>query len=470
MSRSLTLRSQSSRSLRRELLGWLVLPLLAVVSYNVWTSYRDARETADLLTDRTLISSARTIAENIHESEGVIEAPIPPSALEMFATDDRDRVIYRINGPRGELVAGYPDTLPPPETPTNFRYIYFQGSYRGEAVRAVALAQPVVSSGANSGEALVIVGQTLHSHDRLVESLWLKALRDEVLLVVIAGILALFGLRRGLTPLLRLRDEVRQRGPDSLEPLDIRGVQVELKPLVLALNEALAQVQRQVASQRRFVANAAHQLRTPLALLKAQVGVGLRAPDQPASREALTGVGSTVEGMTRLSNQLLSLARAEQGSALLHREKVDFNAICRDAVENLAIMAVERGIDLGFDGAAAPVYVHGHTTLLREMATNLVENALRYAPAGGTVTARVQEAGASVTLQVEDNGPGIPADEREKVFERFYRRLGSGIEGTGLGLAVVREIVASHEGHIELQDRSPPPGLVAEVSLPLLNG
>ncbi|GLS17132.1 sensor histidine kinase [Labrys miyagiensis] len=458
-----------SRSLRRELLGWLVLPLTAVVSYNVWNSYSDARETADLLTDRTLISSARSIAENIHESDGVIQAPIPPSALEMFATDDRDHVIYRVNGPRGELVAGYPDTLPPPETPTNFRHIYFKGSYRGEAVRAVALAQPVVSATGKSGEALVIVGQTLRSHDRLVNNLWLRALRDEMLLVAVAGILALLGLRRGLTPLLRLRDEVRQRGPDTLEPLDTTDVQTELRPLVTALNEALAQVQRQVAAQRRFVANAAHQLRTPLALLKAQVGVGLRAPDAPAARESLTAAGATVEGMTRLSNQLLSLARAEQGSALLHREKVDFNALCRDAVEDLAIMAVERGIDLGFDGAPAPLQVNGHPTLLREMATNLVENALRYTPKGGTVTARVRAAGGStVTLRVEDDGPGIPADEREKVFERFYRRLGTGIEGTGLGLAVVKEIVSSHEGEIELADNAPPPGLLVKVTLPAL--
>ncbi|CAM5771283.1 sensor histidine kinase [Labrys miyagiensis] len=458
-----------SRSLRRELLAWLVLPLLAVVSFNVWNTYSDARDTADLLTDRTLISSARSIAENIHESDGVIQAPIPPSALEMFATDDRDHVIYRVNGPRGELVAGYPDTLPPPQTPTNFRHIYYEATYRGEAVRAVVLAQPVVSSTGKNGEALVIVGQTLRSHDRLVKSLWIKALRDEVLLVAVAGILAVLGLQRGLTPLLRLRDEVRQRGPDSLEPLDSRGVQVELKPLVLALNEALAQVQRQVAAQRRFVANAAHQLRTPLALLKAQVGVGLRAPSASAARESLSAAGATVEGMTRLSNQLLSLARAEQGSALLHRERVDFNGLSREAVGDLAIMAVERGIDLGFDEAPAPLPVNGHPTLLREMVTNLVENALRYTSAGGTVTVRMRATGGStVILRVEDNGPGIPADEREKVFERFYRRLGSGIEGTGLGLAVVKEIVSSHEGQIELADRLPLPGLVVIVTLPAL--
>ena len=459
-----------SRSLRRELLAWLLLPLIAVVSFNVWTTWNNAREIANLLTDRTLLSSARTIAEGVHESEGVIEAPIPPWALEMFATDDRDHVIYRVNGPHGELVAGYSENLPPPHKPTGFAHIYFDSTYRDEPVRAVALAQPVISQGANSGEAVVVVGQTLRSRDRLVRDLWLKALRDQVLLVAVAGVLMLFGLSRGLTPLLRLRDAVRQRGSDSLEPLDSSHVQLELKPLVLALNEALAQVQRQVASQRRFVANAAHQLRTPLTLLKAQIGVGLRAPEDTARKDAIEAIGTTVEGMTRLSNQLLSLARAEQGSALLHRERVDFGMLCREAVESLAVMAVERSIDLGFEGPATPHYVHGHATLLREMTINLIENALRYTSPSGTVTARVQAEAARITLRVEDSGPGIPAEDRERVFERFYRRLDTGVEGTGLGLAVVREIVASHEGAVELQDRAPGPGLVVLVSLPVISG
>lgn len=456
------------RSLRRELLGWLVLPLLAVVSFNVWTSYRNARATANLLTDHTLVSSARTIAENIREVDGVIEASIPPSALEMFASDDRDKVIYRVNGPHGELVTGYPDALPPPQKPSGFTPVYFEGEFRGDPVRAVALAQLVIAKGSNSGEAVVILGQTLRSRDRLMQGLWLSALRDQVLLVVIAGILALFGLSHGLQPLLRLRETVRRRSPDSLEPLDSTDVQMELRPLVFALNEALAHVHRQVAAQRRFVANAAHQLRTPLTLLKAQIGVGLRDGGNKAPLEALHGASITVESMTRLSNQLLALARAEQGSALLHRESIDFSATCREAVEGLAPISIERSIDLGFEAPSSPIYVNGHGPLLREMTINLVENALRYTPRGGTVTVRIFEQAGDAVLGVEDNGPGIPMNERKKVFERFYRRLDTGVDGTGLGLAVASEIAASHEGSIELQDRVPAPGLLVLVRLPTL--
>ncbi|MGO4122954.1 sensor histidine kinase N-terminal domain-containing protein [Inquilinus sp. YAF38] len=462
--------SWHARSLRRELLGWLLLPLAAMVAFNAWTTYRDARQIADLITDRTLLSSTRMIAESVHESDGVIQAPIPPAALEMFASEDRDRVIYRVNGPHGELLTGYPDAPDPPQRPTGFQPIYYQGTYHDEPIRAVALAQFVVSDGTNGGEAVVTLSQTLRSRDRFERELWLRSLRDQVMLMAVAVILALFGLQFGLQPLLRLRDAVRRRAPDSLEPLDSGDVQQELKPLVTALNEALAQVRRQVAAQRRFVANAAHQLRTPLTSLKAQIGVGLRAADADADapREALAGMRSTVEGMKRLSNQLLSLARAEQGSALLHRETLDFVMICRNAVESLALTAVERSIDLAFEAPSPPLNVHGHAMLLREMILNLVENALRYTPEGGVVTVKLSAQEGMAVLRVEDSGPGIPEIERAKVFEAFYRRLGSGVDGSGLGLAVVREIVASHEGMVELQDRAAGPGLAAVVSLPAL--
>lgn len=455
-----------SRSLRRELLGWLLLPLTAVVAFNIWTTYSNARQTADLVTDRLLLAAARVIAENVRESDGVIEAPIPPAALEMFANEDRDRMFYRVTGPRGELITGHPDMPMPPQRPSERRPLYYQDSFRGEPVRAVALGQFVVSKDGAGGEAVVMLSQTLRSHDRFERELWLGALRDQVVLVAIATILALFGLQYGLQPLLQLRDAVRRRSHDSLEPLDAHNVQHELKPLVSALNEALAQVRHQVAAQRRFVANAAHQLRTPLTSLKAQIGVGLRASEGGGSHEALEGMNTTVDGMKRLSNQLLSLVRAEQGSALLHREALDFTALCRNAVESLALIALDRSIDLGFEAPSQLLQVHGHATLLRELIVNLVENALRYTPEGGTVTVKLLRQGAMVIMRVEDDGPGIPQEEREKVFEAFYRRLDGGVEGSGLGLAVVKEIVASHEGTIVLQDGAAGRGLTAVVSLP----
>ena len=453
------------KSLRRGLLGWLVFPLAAVVCFNVWTTYRNAAITADLVTDRTLLASARAIAERIRQTDGVLEAPIPPSALEMFASSPPDRVVYRVTTPRGQLIAGYPDAIVPPQAPKGFEPVYFNAAFRDEPVRAVAIAQPIVTI-ENAGNAVVAVGQTLRSHDSLKTSLWLKALRDQVLLVVVAGALALFGLHRGLAPVMKLRDEVMERDPSVLQPFSTETIQVELRPLVEALNEAFVRIQRQIATQRRFVANAAHQLRTPLALLKTQATVGLRESETSQKDEALAAIDKTVGLMARLSSQLLSLARAEQGRASLRREDVEFSEIARGAIESLVDLALARNIDLGFEHDGRPHIVLGHAMLLRELVANLIENALRHTPIGATVTAKLSGDARDMVFSVEDNGPGIPAAERERVFERFYRLVGTEGEGTGLGLAIVREIVLSHDGNIELADRAPPPGLAVRVRLP----
>lgn len=454
----------AGRSLQRELLVWLIAPMAAVVVFNVWTSYKGALDTANLITDRTLLASARVIAERVRKTDGLVEAPIPPSALEMFASADQDLVLYRVTTSDGLLLAGYPDIVAPPKIPVGLEPLYFDTAFRGARVRAVVLARPIIDTG-NQQTAIIAVGETTKNHDRLVTDLWLKALRDQVLLVVAAGTLAAFGLRRGIAPLMRLRDEVVRRDPAELRPFDTATVQTEIRPLVEALNDAFDRVQRLVATQRRFVANAAHQLRTPLALLRTQIVVGRREQSATAKDEALAAIDNSVDRMARLSNQLLSLARAEQGVSSLRKEAVDMEAAARNALDTLALAAVDRDIDLAFDPTGEVFVVWGHSNLLRELVFNLADNALRYAPRGGAVTVRLERKGGLVVLLVEDDGPGIPVSERENVFERFYRRLDTGGEGTGLGLAIVKEIVASHEAAIELKDRVQGPGLVVEVRL-----
>lgn len=454
-----------SRSLRAELLAWLLLPLAAVVAFNGWSLHRDAMRTADLITDRTLLASARVIAEQVKEADGRVEALIPPSALEMFASPDRDKVIYRVLSPSGELIAGFPDVVVPPTPPRGLEPAYYEGTFRTEAMRAVALAQPVISKLAG-GNALVIVATTLHGRDRLVDEIWLTSLRDQLILVGIAALLALLGLRRGLAPLLRLRNELRERDPQSLKALDRNGVQSEIRPVIDALNHALERVQAYIVLQRRFVADASHQLRTPLAVLKTQIAMARRDDDPQARHEALEAIDGGVDGMARLVNQLLTLARAEPGGAALRKDALDFNKVTRAALESLAGIAFDRAIDLSFEAAPAALPIHGHATLLRELVLNLVENALRHIPRGGGVAVKLERAGPGILLVVEDNGPGIPEEDRERVFERFHRLAPSTVEGTGLGLAIVREIVAAHDGSILLTQTQPPPGLRVEVRLP----
>lgn len=454
-----------SRSLRVELLAWLLLPLVAVVAFNGWSLHRDATRTADLITDRTLLASARVIAEQVKEADGRIESLIPPSALEMFASPDRDKVIYRVLSPSGELIAGFPDVVAPPAQPRGLEPAYYEGTFRTEAMRAVALAQPVISK-TGGGDALVIVATTLHGRDRLVDEIWLTSLRDQLLLVGIAALLTLFGLRRGLAPLLRLRNELRSRDQESLQALDRNGVQGELRPVIDALNHALERVRTYITLQRRFVADASHQLRTPLAVLKTQIAMARRDDDPQLRQEALAAMDARVDGMSRLVNQLLTLARAEPGGAALRKETLEFGEIARSATEGLAGIAFDRAIDLSYEAAEEPLPIVGHVTLLRELVANLVENALRHGPQGGAVAVKLERAEAGILLIVEDNGPGIPEADRERVFERFHRLAPSTIEGTGLGLAIVREIIAAHDGTILLKQTQPPPGLRVEVWLP----
>lgn len=455
-----------SRSLRAELLAWLLLPLAAVVAFNGWTLRRDATRTADLITDRTLLASARVIAEQVKESDGRVESLIPPSALEMFASPDREKVIYRVLSPSGELIAGFPDVVEPPMPPQGLEPAYYEGQFRTEPVRAVALAQPVISK-VYGGNALVIVATTLHGRDRLVNEIWQNSLRDQLLLVGVAALLALLGLRRGLAPLLRLRDELRSRDPESLKALEPDRVQGELRPVIDALNHALERVRAYILLQRRFVADASHQLRTPLAVLKTQIAMARQDDDPQLRREALSAIEGGVDSMGRLVNQLLTLARAEPGGAAMRKEQLDFGAIARNALEGLGTIAFDRDIDLSFEAPDAALPIYGHVTLLRELVVNLVENALRHIPEGGRVAVRLASSDAEILLVVEDDGPGIPEADRERVFERFNRLAPATVEGTGLGLAIVKEIVAAHDGTIMLMETQPPPGLRVEVRLPM---
>jgi two-component system, OmpR family, sensor histidine kinase TctE len=451
------------RSLRAQLLGWLIVPLLLMLVVNAYSAYWNARRTAGVITDRLLLAAARVLAEQVHEENGRIEAVIPPSALEIFVSVGRDRALYQISGPDGALIAGYPDVEPPPSAVAPDEPVFFSSHFRTSEVRAVALAQPLTSFG-DKGAALVIVGATLREEDRVVGELWREGATQQAILVLLAGALALFGLNRGLAPLIALRDHVRERDPEALTPFAPSAVQSELAPLVDALNDALARIKGQIAIRRRFIADAAHQLRTPLTLLKTQAGVGLRAGSLQAKDEALAAIDSGADNMTRMANQLLALARNEPGGAPPVREDVDLAALARKVLDARAARAVDRDIDLGFEDGQARIV--GDPTMLAELIANLIDNSLAYGNSPGRITVATSTQGASVVLRVEDDGPGIAPAERAQVFKRFYRVLGTGVEGSGLGLSIVREIAAAHGATVELSEPKAGSGLVVEVKFP----
>lgn len=445
-------------SLRLQLLAWVVLPLAGLATINLWTSQRNALATADLVTDRMLVGSARAIAEQVAMVDGVLDATVPPASIEMFDTGDRDSVYYRVETTGGRLLTGYPDL---PEAP---QHASIEASYRDHPLRLLTFSHAVIGAGDDS-PILVTVGVTLAGHDAMVRRLWFSAFAQQLALVAIAGVFVLLGLRRGLAPLIRLRDAVRSPSRSDLDPVDVPGAQSEIRPLIDALNVYMERVRAQMAAQRRFIANAAHQLRTPLALLSTQASYALRETVPDARQEALVALQASSGKLARLAEQLLTLSRAEPGSRRPRADQIDLTEAARHVLETQAPTAIARDIDLGLE-ETGPVPIIGDGTMLREMIVNLVDNALRYSKSGGTITVKLAAADGEAVLTVADDGPGIPVDERDHVFERFYRIAGSTEEGSGLGLAIVREVVENAGGRVTLRDGAAG-GLVVEVRLPL---
>jgi two-component system sensor histidine kinase TctE len=290
----------------------------------------------------------------------------------------------------------------------------------------------------------------------------------QLLLIVFAGLMLWYAVGRGLAPLEALRREIESRSHRDLSALPVEQTPHEVRPLIRAMNELLERLSLALASQQRFIADAAHQLRTPIAGLKTQTELALRQTPTGEAHGTLKQLRSATEQATHLVNQLLSLARAEPPAGRVQStERIDLEALARGATTEWVPRAIERNVDLGFDDASQTALVEGDPFLLREMLNNLLDNAVRYTQPGGQVTVRVTRSGGRATLTVEDNGPGIPEAERARVFERFYRVLGTGAEGCGLGLAIVREIAQSHAAEVKLTPASGGTGTIVRVVFPL---
>ncbi|AEK61029.1 sensor histidine kinase [Collimonas fungivorans] len=459
-----------SSSLRTQLLLWLLVPLMLFVGVNIWVTYHNAIEMATVVHDRMLLGSARIIGEQIHYEDDTLQVVIPPAALELFQSDSHDRVYYRVVAANGKLLAGQPDLPGPPRMPRNEESVYFNASFRDDPVRIVAFSQPVFGIPAQ-GPVLIEVAQTQHSYKTLSDRMWEHTVQQQLAILVLVVLLLLLGLRHGLAPMMRLRDRVRRRKPGTLEALDTAPVPTELAPLVHAINDYVQRLDDHMSAHGRFIANASHQLRTPLTLLNTQVDYGLRSNDIGAKDAALRAINSGVQHGIRLVNQLLTLSNAETGVGHpLRQGDVNLVEVVQRVLEELATLAQAKKIDLGFEFAGAPVTVHATPSMLEELVANLVDNALRYTPAGGCVTVAVTTAGQATLLRVEDNGPGIPEEERERVFERFYRLHEERSDGSGLGLAIVREIALASKATVALSSPATGSGLIVTVSFPSVPG
>lgn len=435
--------------LRSLLLGWLLLPTLVLWALGFVVGYVRSLEQAHQAYDRTLLGSALVISERLHLADGEVVADLPYAALEMLRTDAQDRIFYRVADLRdGRYITGYED-LPPPLSPTLEAPVFYDAIYKDQDIRIVAVKYALLDD-TEQRQLLVQVAETLDARRQLTHRIVADAALVQLLLIASAAGLIALGVRQGLAPLKRLRDEVRKRGANDLTPIDTRAVPREVAPLIHAIN-AHTERQRQLSeAQARFVANASHQLKTPLTVLRAQVGHALLQTDLDSMRAVVTRLHETTDTTGRLVGQLLALARSEPGRTL-EVQDIDLTALARDVSFEMLSAARSKGIDLGFEGGD-PVLVRGERVLLHELIANVVHNAIIYTPQRGRVTVSVSQRQSRAALQVVDNGPGIAAAERAKVLERFYRIAGSKEQGSGLGLAIVKEICARHGIDIALAD------------------
>ncbi len=453
------------KTLRRQLIAWLAAPLLVLWSISTVIDYDIAKRFVNLAYDRALLESALDIGRQVKVIDNRIYVDLPDIAVQMLQTHESGRLYYLVTGPDHQFITGEPDLLPPPESGPD-RVSYYDDEYRGQLIRAVAVRQPV-QPGSGRGAVLIQVAERVTVRTDFARQIILRMALPQGLLILIAGLAVWYGVARGLAPLSHLRREIEHRSHRDLSPLPEEHAPNEVRPLIRAMNDLLARLSATLAAQQRFIADAAHQLRTPLAGIKTQTELALRQSQPGETQATLRQLQTATEQATRLVNQLLSLARAEPGAKQERStELLDIGTLARDTTTEWVPRALEGNVDLGFDGPDAAARVHGDAFLLKEMLNNLLDNAIRYTQPGGQVTVRIAPDTRQVTLAVEDTGPGIPERDRERVFERFYRALGSGAEGCGLGLAIVREIAQSHGAQIMLDSGPGGSGTTVRISFP----
>jgi two-component system sensor histidine kinase TctE len=460
-------------SLRNQLLRWLLIPLLIVVALNSISAYNNGLEAADLAYDRSLLASTRALAERVSIRDGKVVADVPYVALDSFETDTLGRMFYKVSGINGETVSGFDDLPPvPAKVPRSEEYPalvrFYHAQYNGEPVRIAALLQPVYDDSMR-GIALIQVGETLDARRGLSRKILFDTVLRQAIMLLAVAFLVWFAVRLVLRPLMRLKSEVEQRALADLSDVDPALVHREVRPLVAAMNTTMARMQNLIASQRRFIADASHQLRTPLTVLKTQAELALRENDAPAMRAIVESIAATTDSTVHLANRLLTLARIEHGSEAAGMAPVSLPDIVRQVGLDLALPAVQKQIDLSLE-APAEVVIDGQALMLQELVSNLVDNAIRYTPAGGQVVLRVLASeGGGALLEVEDSGAGIAEAERAKVFRPFYRSTSSletNQAGTGLGLAIVRDVASVHRASIVLSEGNGGRGLKVSISFP----
>jgi two-component system sensor histidine kinase TctE len=453
-------------SLRKKLLVLLVPPLLILILIASSILFRFAIVEQRDAFDNALYDSAYSIYQLIQKSDDSIEnLSLPKNEKQFILNDQSDVIFYNVVGTDGKLLNGDSDggLMPQIKEQTsnpNFR----DGIVHNLNVRIVSTLVSIQKNGVEL-PVYIQVAETLNKREALASNVLIDIIVPQLLLVLFTIIIIWFGVERGLQPLFDLQAAVSKRSYLDLSSIEMPDVPTEVMILVNSVNSLMRQLESVLSAQNRFIADAAHQLRTPLAGAQAQLELALLESDPDQHQELLERVSTSMERLSHTITQLLSLARNQQdASHNIVMSRVNLNKIAQEVTTDMVPTAIKKGLDLGFEADTQSTIILGDSKRLKEMLYNLVDNALLYTPAGGKVTVKVQHEAGEIVLSVIDNGPGIPKSEREKVFERFHRVIGTGQEGSGLGLAIVMEIAQLHQANVEIADEPRKKGLNIQVS------
>ncbi|MFY9261087.1 MAG: sensor histidine kinase N-terminal domain-containing protein [Gallionella sp.] len=449
-------------TLRRQLLLWLTVPLSALWLISSTIDYNVALEAANHAYDQSLLSKLMGLVKQVVVEKGQLVVKLPPEAVAILRSSDQDKIYFQVKDESNHFIFGYVDLPAPTHAITQSEPFYRDETYREGNIRIISLKTQI--EGRN---VLIQLARTTNKREETIAEMLVSMVIPQIVLVLMAILSVWYAIGRGLSPLLQIRDEITHRSHLDLSPVSQTNVPLEIQPLIQGFNELLTRLEGVLNAQQRFVADAAHQLRTPLAGLKAQTELALRLENPAEIHHSLQQIHTAAKQANHLIQQLLVLARAEPDAQQDNLMKAfDLVELAKKITITWIPRARHKHIDLGFEGEETCATIYGNPTLIGELLNNLIDNALRYTPAHGIVTVRVISQLTSINLEVEDNGIGIPLEAREHVFDRFYRILGSNQEGCGLGLAIVREIAQRHDTNVQLLSGENNTGTLMRVSFP----
>jgi len=437
-----------NRSLKAEMLFRLIIPLILFVILDGILSYFVTLHYVDEAYDRWLLDSAESLIQEIKVREGKVSIDLPDVALEIFKWDEGDKTYFKITSSTNEVLAGDQSVPEPKKLKTDWsKPIFFNDKMYGESVRIVSM---LITIDASSTKAYIHVAETLNKRRAMMIDTLLADVIPQIILILLTSIYLLTGLTKGLKPLHLLANKIAQRSSRDLSPIPEQLVFLEVRTLTNTINELLEAHTQAIANQQRFIANAAHQLRTPLAGLKLQAERALREKDIAAMKPALQQIQNSADRMSHLTTQLLVLAKSELINGTYELVPVNLHQLAKHVCMEWVPKALNKGMKLAFESLDDELYVQGDEVLLRELLINLIDNAINYSGINGNIIVKLNS-NPRPCLTVEDDGVGIPESETNKIFERFYRIPSSTGNGCGLGLAIVKEIADLHNVRIQLK-------------------